>query len=118
MISSRHMNNTCRTTALPSRILQNITQSQMSLITQLGTNPQLPNIDQTLALMSKQAELVNNQQAATSQAHQAYIQSQTAFSQQYMALLQELIAKGETITTAGASPSGGNSPTRARGHGT
>ena len=73
------------------KILQDITQSELNLISQMGNNPLQPKTDETLALMAKQAELVNNQQTATSEAHQTYIQSQTTFSQQYASLITALI---------------------------
>ena len=87
------------------QLLQAITQSELNLIAQMGSQPQLPNAESTLSLIAKQAELVNAQQTATSQAHQTYIQSQTTFSQQYAALVSAMIgAAPKAAALTGASP--------------
>ena len=74
------------------KILQEITQTELSIISKMNSNPQQVNGDRALSVMEKRAEFVNSQHAGTSEAHLAYIKSQTAFSQQYTELVKKLIS--------------------------
>ena len=72
-------------------ILNEIAQAEIAMLSKLNGNAGNPNTERALSLMEKQAEFVNQQQSGTSTAHMEYIKSQTAFSQQYAALLKELV---------------------------
>ena len=73
------------------KIIQEIVQAELSAISKMNGNPHMPGADQVLSHMEKSAEVINNQHSGTSQAHLAYIQSQTEFSKQYALLIQELL---------------------------
>ncbi|MDO9545846.1 MAG: beta-ketoacyl synthase N-terminal-like domain-containing protein [Pelolinea sp.] len=79
-------------------ILGEITQTEISIISKINNGQQQKDADQSLLVLEKRAEFVNAQHAGTSNAHLEYIKSQTAFSQQYTALLKELINSNQTGT--------------------
>jgi polyketide-type polyunsaturated fatty acid synthase PfaA len=73
------------------KIIQEITQAELSIISKMNGTPQQANAAQALSVMEKSAEFVNSQHSGISEAHLEYIKSQTTFSQQYAALIKELI---------------------------
>lgn len=73
------------------KIIQEITQTEISIISKVRSNSIQPNEERALSIMEKRVGFVNNQQAGTSNAHLEYIKSQTVFSRQYAALIKELI---------------------------
>ena len=74
-----------------NKIIQEITQAELSIISKMIGNPKSDNENQALSLMEKRAEYVNSQHSGTSEAHLEYVKSQTVFFQQYTALIKELI---------------------------
>lgn len=77
------------------KIIQEITQAELSIISKMNSDSKQTNEDQALSIMEKRAEFVNSQHAGTSEAHLEYIKSQMAFSQLYAALIKELISSKE-----------------------
>jgi polyketide-type polyunsaturated fatty acid synthase PfaA len=73
------------------KVIQEIAQAELSILSKMNGNPQRASEIQALSAMEKSAEIVNSQHNGTSEAHLEYIKSQTVFSQQYAALLKELI---------------------------
>ncbi len=73
------------------QVIQEITQAELALISKMNGNPHSASEDQAFSIMEKKAEFINSQHGDTSAAHLEYIKSQTVFSQQYAALIKELI---------------------------
>ena len=74
--------------------LQDITRMEISLLSGQNRNGRQPVDDQTLSLIEKRAEYISIQHAATSDTHQEYIKSQTAFTRQYSELIRGLMNSG------------------------
>jgi len=68
-------------------LLHQITNNQLSMLS--GTNGRQLE-ERAISMMEKQAEQITNQHEVTSDAHRAYIQSQTDFMRQYAELVQGL----------------------------
>ena len=73
------------------QVIQELTQAELALISKMNGNPRSANEDQAFSMMEKKAVFINSQHTQTSAAHLEYIKSQTVFSQQYAALIKELI---------------------------
>jgi malonyl CoA-acyl carrier protein transacylase len=67
--------------------LQELTNTEISLLSSQNGNAD----PGKLGSIEKQADFIASQHSATSSAHQEYIQSQTAFTQQYAAMVQALM---------------------------
>ena len=80
--------------------LQEIANTEISLLS--GSNG---NADPSkLGLIEKQADFIASQHNATSSAHQEYIQSQTAFTQQYAAMVQALMGSAPVVPAPASAP--------------
>ena len=78
--------------------LQEIANTEISLLSGSNGNPD----PSKLELIEKQADFIASQHNATSSAHQEYIQSQTAFTQQYAAMVQALMGSAPVVPAAPA----------------
>lgn len=81
-------------------MLQELARMEMTLLSSQGGNGPQSADNQRIASLGKRAEFVAGQHAATSDAHQEYIKSQTSFTQQYAELVQTLLANGKSPRTA------------------
>jgi len=80
--------------------LQEIANTEITLLS--GSNG---NADPSkLGLIEKQADFIASQHSATSSAHQEYIQSQTAFTQQYAAMVQALMGSAPVVSAPVSAP--------------
>ena len=77
------------------KIIQEITQAELSIISKVHSNSMQTNEDRALSIIEKRAGFVTNQHAGTAEAHMEYIKSHTTISQQYAALIKELINSAE-----------------------
>lgn len=84
--------------------LQEITGVEISLLSGKNGSGQIPADERVIARMEKQAELLSSQHVATSDAHQDFIRSQTAFTQQYAALIQGLMSSGAVLQLVDSKP--------------
>ena len=80
--------------------LQEITNTEISLLSSSNGNAD----PGKLGLIEKQADFIASQHSATSSAHQEYIQSQTAFTQQYAAMVQALMGSAPVISAPASVP--------------
>ncbi len=80
--------------------LQDIVKMELTLLSGQNGNGLLPADERNLALIEKQAGFISSQHSATSSAHQEYIKSQTAFTQQYAEMVQTLMGSGLAIPAA------------------
>jgi acyl carrier protein len=72
-------------------IIQDIASAEITILSKLNGNSQSSNTEQILSLLEKRAEIVNSQQNGSSEAHREFIRSQSEFSQQYAALIGEMV---------------------------
>lgn len=72
-------------------LLQQVTEQELSLISNRSVDPA---DERAFSVVEKRAEFLASQHEATSNAHQAYIQSQTDFTRQYAGLIQGLMGGG------------------------
>ena len=79
-------------------ILGEITQTEISILSGINNGQLQQDEEQVLSILEKRAEFINTQHSGTANAHLEYIKSQTAFSQQYTALISELINSKQTGT--------------------
>ena len=78
--------------------LQEIANTEISLLSSPNGNAD----PSKLGMIEKQADFIASQHNATSSAHQEYIQSQTAFTQQYAAMVQALMGSAPVVPAAPA----------------
>ncbi|BBB47629.1 type I polyketide synthase [Pelolinea submarina] len=80
--------------------LHELTNTEISLLSSQNGNADT----NKLGLIEKQANFIASQHSATSSAHQEYIQSQTAFTQQYAAMLQALMGSAPAVSAPASTP--------------
>jgi len=76
---------------ISKKIIQEIAQTELSLIAKMNGNPHPAHVDQAMSQMAKRAELVSGQQNSAAQTHLEYIKSQSALAEQYGALIGAMI---------------------------
>ena len=79
-------------------ILSEITKIEISILSGKNNGQFKQDMDQALSVLEKKAEFVNAQHSGTANAHLEFIKSQNAFSQQYSALISELIGSKQAGT--------------------
>jgi len=83
--------------------LQDIAKLEISMLSGQNDNEGKPTDERTFSLIEKQAELISSQHKATTNAHQEYIKTQTAFMQQYADLIKGLMGSGMLHQSVGIS---------------
>lgn len=75
--------------------LNEITRKELEIFSRQNGNGDSPIDNRSIDSLTKQAEFITSQHASTGSAHLEFIKSQTTFSQQYTALIQQLMKLGD-----------------------
>ncbi len=77
-------------------IIQEITSAELAILSKLNGNSHTSSDERTLSLLEKRLVFINEQQNWSSKAHQDFIRSQSDFTQQYAALISEVVGSNGT----------------------
>jgi polyketide-type polyunsaturated fatty acid synthase PfaA len=77
-------------------IIQEITSAELAILSKLNGNSHTSSDERALSLLEKRIAFVNDQQNGSSKAHQDFIRSQSDFTQQYAALISEVVGPDGT----------------------
>ncbi len=76
--------------------LQEITRQEIAMLSNHGAKTIDQDEEHDFSVIGEQAKFISNQHAATSSAHEAYLNSQTIFIKQYTELIQKLLGQNST----------------------